>query len=63
MTHKEELTRIELLLLPTQLSSKEPGSESKDDDDEFSTLEFQYGLKDGHYNEDKSGQTAVHPSQ
>ncbi len=41
MTKKAKLTSIRLLVLPTQLSSKESGSKSGCDGDDFSTVGLQ----------------------
>ena len=52
MAKKEKLTSIRPLVLSTQLSSEESGSQSGCDGDDFSTLGLQDGAKDSTYNED-----------
>ena len=59
---KEKLTSIRPLVLSTQLSSEESWSDSKYDEDEFSTLELSHGSNDSHYNDDMYGQSVVQPS-
>ena len=46
MTKKAKSTSVRLLVLPTQLSSKESGSESGCDEDDFSTVGLQDGAKE-----------------